>query len=252
MRQILLCQPHYGMAEPASLAAAERAWQGLPEDCRVELFRKRSALLCKGFNVGVAEAKNRGFDYFALLHADLEPQPGWLATLIEDLEANGLDAIHAPAAIKDDVGLTSTAMVDTADMNAFRRRLTTTELSRLPDVFTLEDIQREVWAEAQILLPNSGCLVLKCGDWFRDFKGFHMHDEVLMDAEGKYCAHVTPEDWMFGFDAHDLGLRVGGSRRVVTRHYGVRVYSTEHTWGDEVDPLFVRRQDHLTFASEIA
>lgn len=238
MKSVLVNQPHYGTIVPASLDALRGCAEGL-DDWEVVTTRFASSLLCFGFNKGVAVAKNRGSDFYALLHADVEPQPGWLAALLDDMDRHDLDVTHAPCAIKSVDGLTSTAIVESDSLDAPRRRLTIREIRRLPDVFTVDDVRETLAPDAKILLPNTGCIVMRCGEWFEEWQGFHMRDRVVRQG-GEWDAKVVPEDWMFGFDAYRMGLRVGCSRHVLTNHHGPMKFATSGDWGKETDENYIR------------
>lgn len=247
MTEILLCQPTYGMVAPESMEAAASAGDGLPIGVDVVRTRFTSSLLCYGFNQGVAKARQRGSDFYALLHADVAPSSNWLATMLEDLLANDLDVIHAPCAIKDYRGLTSTAVVREPDLNEVRRRLSIAEIQQLPEVFTAEDVQATIDSEAEILLPNTGCLLVKCGEWFKDWNGFTVMDAIQQTPEGGYNARCVPEDWLFGFDCYEIGLKVGGTRRVRTTHYGRLGFPSWVPFGQATDESYaMTNQENIT------
>lgn len=203
-------------------------------------FQPFHSLLCVGFNAGVAAAKNEGVEYFALLHADLAPQGQWLKQLLDDAREYDLDIIHAPAAIKDGRGVTSTAMAYTTDKWAPKRRLTIKELAKLPEVFTIDDVRERIDSRAQVLLPNTGCLLMRCGEWFQTWQGFCFDDIVAINEEGRHVASFVPEDWNLGFDAHASGIRVGATTRVKTLHTGYAQYPCHGNIGEEVDPNYLK------------
>ncbi|MGH8623444.1 MAG: hypothetical protein ACRET3_15020, partial [Burkholderiales bacterium] len=57
-----------------------------------------------------AEFRGERVDYFAMIHADIQPLPGWLDVAVEELESNGLDVLGVVAPLKDAEGKTSIAM----------------------------------------------------------------------------------------------------------------------------------------------
>src|SRR6185369_4047614 len=100
-----------------------------------------SSLLCDNFNQFWALARNNYeagcIDGFAMIHADVEAEGGWLDILHEEMLAVGADLISARIRIKDGRGFTSTAL-DLED--PWRpRRLTQKEFARLPATFTDAD-----------------------------------------------------------------------------------------------------------------
>jgi len=239
MTKVFVAQPAYGAGqfERESYDAPDSAIDQLEELAKLPY---ESSLLANGFNKCLCACLNLGdYDEFCLLHGDVIPWPqeGWLETLIAERDAHGLDVIHAPCAIKDGRGLTSTAIAVSADPWANKRRITTTELHHLPETFTIDDVRRIIEPTAVVLLPNTGCLLFSAkAAWLDRFPGFAILDRIdPPDAEGKRLARVVPEDWHFGHWAHDQGLRVGGTRKVTPRHVGKMPFMTEVAWGKPHD-----------------
>jgi len=93
-----------------------------------------SSLLCRGFNTMFAMAlnnRNKGFTHFLLHHADIGPEMGWLDKMVEIMQREGADVLSAVSPIKNQEGLTSTALdEDWRGRSAFvcPRRLTLHEL----------------------------------------------------------------------------------------------------------------------------
>lgn len=235
---IFLCHPHNGNILPESIDAALASQSGI-DSHRVMYFRWECSLLCNSFNAGVAEAKNNGAEYFALLHSDIVPSDGWLGQLLQDLNEHELDIIHAPVSFKDFSGLTSTAVAYSDSIWADKRRLTLKELANLPTVFTIDDVRLCIDERAEILLPNTGVLLMRCNDWFQEWSGFEFIDRVAKTQDGRNIAAFVPEDWLLGFAAHRDGLRVGASRNVTTIHRGRCSYTSDVLRGSETDERFV-------------
>jgi len=84
-------------------------------------------LWCRALNARKQEPRLR---YFAMLHADVEPQmPFWLDVLLHELESNKADMVSAVVPIKTRQGLTSTAIGDSFDPWCPVRRLTMKEVN---------------------------------------------------------------------------------------------------------------------------
>lgn len=255
-RRICLGIPAYGSISWFTFQAAYfGATQETNDGYRWEVDIKPNldcSLLAFGFNQlwrYCLNSKNP-FDYFCLLHADVSPQGYWLDLLIEALETGGYDAIHAPVAIKDERGVTSTGIGPLGDWMPVRK-ITTTELKRLPEVFDIEDCRRELDVPHDwYLLPNTGCLVIKLGKWCRRFPGFQVRDRMVVrypsghaipcedfidDPElpegAEHDCQVMPEDWNFGRWMAANGKRVAGCRRVSTWHFGSKPFPSEIAWG---------------------
>jgi hypothetical protein len=226
----LLGMPGYGQV---TAGAARGFWRATRYPHRVAFRYCEGSLLAQNFNNLWCTALNlrhtgQRCDYFAMLHADVEPGDFWLDALTAELEAKGLDVLSAVVPIKDTLGLTSTALAR-PDGDQWRPacRLTMAEVCRLPETFTGDDVG------GRPRLLNTGCWVAKLGDW-ADKVAFTINDRVEFDATaGRYVPRVEPEDWNFSRQCHALGLKLGATRKVALAHAGtVRVRNT-HPWGEQ-------------------
>jgi hypothetical protein len=217
--KVFLARPNNGMVKQESELSAEYA---TPAGYANLLIGRSpaSSLLCWNFNCNVAECRNQSCDYFAMLHGDVEANAGWIAILIDDMNEIGADIIHAPCAIKDQRGLTSTARTDISTTGYKIRKFSIADFHHLPQVFTSENI------DSPILLPNTGCFVMRCTPWFNEkWTGFRTIDSLIQagETEGgqsrQWRGHVISEDWMLGLDAYHAGVKVACSKNVRTVHY---------------------------------
>lgn len=173
--------------------------------------------------------------FFAMLHDDIVPETGWLDTLLEDLLANDADLVSAVVPIKDLLGLTSTAIDNPNDEFVVDRRLTMTEVHRLPEVFSAADCGFfDRW-----LLVNSGCWICRFDrPWRYEIierfgAPFTIRDRMRRDDKtGLWIADAASEDWGFSRNVQKLGGRVLATRRVKLEHHGVLPYTNRHPWGD--------------------
>lgn len=231
-QEVFLAQPYGAFIHPQSEQSIERAsFRG--GTLGIAKCPHPSSLLAHGFNTQLATCLNMGgFDYWLLLHQDVSPiTPGWLDIVINELEFHNLDALHVVCAIKDNRGLTSTAYSSTGDKWSERCKLSTTQLLEvLPPTFTIDDVRAKLDPQAQVLLPNTGCLLLRIGEWLDRFPGFTISDRLGW-KDGKRVAQTAPEDWQFGFWAASEGVRVGGTSCIATAHYGDFPYHTLRPWG---------------------
>ena len=175
-------------------------------------------------------------DYFAMLHSDVEPEDWWLDTLIEEMEAKQLDVLGVPVAIKDSHGLTSLAL-ERPDRNPWlvHCRLTTTEIANLPETFTSEDIGYR-------LLLNTGCWVCRFDPSWSQKVHFTINDRIYFDQEkNRWMANVAPEDWNFSRQCHDLGLRIGATRKIAADHKGATWFRGNVGWGDPFDTAYLKQ-----------
>lgn len=207
--------------------------------------RARSAsLLNWNFNWLWSECLNRraefGFTHFAMKHDDIEPlEPGWGNLFIEESERLGLDLISAVVPIKDDRGVTTTAIRDATTGRL--RRLTMREVMRLPETFTINDVlEAGIRLDGdEVLLVNTGLWLARLDrPWVERFPGFHCHDEVRQDQEGKYRAIVMSEDWTASEWWNRRGVKYAATRKVPLLHMlGDKGFPNYVAWGScETDP----------------
>jgi hypothetical protein len=236
---VFLAQPCYGQIEPESYHAAQHAVV-VDSPIDVHLARFQLSMTCKNCNDLLCECVNRGcYDYFAMLHADVAPDDGWLGTLIAELELHKYDVIHAPCAFKNATGITSTAIAYSDDIWAPVRRITTTELRSLPDTFDVVDLRALYDANAEHILLNTGCMVFRMADWVKTFPGFFMEDRIVKTPQG-WRAQSMSEDYTFGVWCARNGIRVGVTKKVSTKHYGRANYWTAESWGPARDEEYYR------------
>ena len=250
MARILIAQPGYGNIETESYQSAARPLEAGSED-RATVLRTKSSLLAHNFNDALVMALNNGYDYFAILHVDMAADAGWVSVLKDEMLSAGVDVIHAPAAIKDGRGLTSTAIAYSEKEWQCVRRITTTELNNLPETFTVQTIREEIDAAAKWLLPNTVCLLVKADKWLKDFPGFEIKDRIRRTDHETWVSEVWPEDWNFGLWCGSNGIEVAGTRKVVTHHYGRADHPSSTVWGEAIDQFWLSRQGQPVEKTEL-
>lgn len=202
---------------------------------RVELLPMGSSLACSNFNrfwCGAMNAARKGpVDYAAMIHSDIEPQEFWLDPAIDELEATGLDVLGVVAPIKDPRGRTSIAIAhESGDTWRIQQRLTMKEVFRLPQTFTSDDVGGP-------LLINTGLWVCRFNMAWAPRIFFTVNDRIMIDpTSGDYIVQVEPEDWFFSRLCHDLGLKIGCTRKIALGHRGTMVFTNQEPWGrDDFD-----------------
>lgn len=181
------------------------------------------SLLAWNFNSGWAHALNmrqRGeIDAFCMLHADIQPlEMKWMEWLREEMLANQAQVMSAVVPIKNDQGLTSTA-IDTDDP-WFPRRLTMHEIMHRP----------VTWTHPRLLV-NTGMLMVDFREPWVEQVRFTIQDRIVKDAKGQWEAQVLPEDWDFSRQVKAQGQAVWVTRRVPLSHIGMRHYANLKIWG---------------------
>lgn len=226
-KKCVLGMPGYGDLTAGAARSFARASAG---KLAVRSIYKQGSLLALNMNQlwcwALNDAKRQGLDYFAMQHADIQAEDYWLDTLVAELENRNLDVLGVVVPIKDGHGLTSTALArpdgDTWEVHA---RLTMTEVFRLPETFTSEDV-------GYPLLLNTGLWVCRFREeWARQVY-FTINDRITVDQDGIYRPQVESEDWFISRLFHGLGLKVGCTRKVAVAHQGVALYQNTSAWGD--------------------
>jgi hypothetical protein len=235
LRRALLGMPNYDSITGGAAKGFYRASTGAEANIPLDLIisNTKGSLLAQNFNQLWCQALNmcaegERIDYFAMLHADVEPVDFWLDTLIEEMEANDLDVLGAVIPIKDLRGLTSIALArDDGDPWHPHCRLTMKEVYRLPETFTSADVGRP-------LLINTGCWVCRFDPAWCAKVGFTINDRIIYDTNAKkYVAEVESEDWYFSRLCHELGVKVGATRKVPLIHSGKFRFTNVDPWGSE-------------------
>lgn len=174
------------------------------------------SLLGKTFNQLWIGGVLSGCDYFAMLHADIEPDIYWIDTLVQELEDTGSDVLSATVLIKNDTGEYSTGLGHPG--RPCHYRLTSDHFDALPVTFDSDDLRR-VSGRTGNLCVNTGCWVCRLKQsWTRQV---HFNVTTWIDwTQDPPRAESIPEDWAFSHMVRSLGGRVRGTKLVGTTHHG--------------------------------
>lgn len=171
-----------------------------------------------------AAPDGRPLAYFAMLHDDVVPDAGWLDVLIGILEKNpDVDLVSAVVPIKDDRGLTSTAVDGVTGDDWGPRRLTMAEVCALPPTFSAADVGGE-------LLLNSGCWVARFDAPWVPKVCFRQQDRIVELASGDVAPQTMTEDWDFTRQVRAAGGKVLATRAVGLYHEETR-FQNQTPWG---------------------
>jgi len=236
-----LALPSYGGMEPRILRGImEAVPSGSTVVDRWTWQQQGGSLLALGFNTLWCQALNtrerHRWTHFAMMHSDIEAQPGWLEQLIEEQQRCGADVLSVVVPIKDGRGLTSTGV--RSDERGVRR-ITMKQLFKLPETFGVEDCRGVV--------PDVGAddfLAINTGLWVCDFTKpwvekvwFGVLDGISREDNGKFRPKVLPEDWHFSGMCHQHGLKVMATRKIKVAHHGGAAYRNDTDFGTcEEDP----------------
>lgn len=224
-----LGMPYYG---EMSGGAARAFYWSTAGGLQVKHAQAEGSLLAQNMNRLWVAALNESLDgrepdYFAMIHSDIFVEDHWLDVLVDELESNELDVLGVVIPIKDTRGVTSTALAR-PDGDKWRphARLTMAEAYRLPETFTSEDV-------GYPLLLNTGLWVCKFAEsWARQVR-FTVNDRIGVNVHtGRYEERTEPEDWYFSRLLHEMGKRVGCTRKVKVGHQGRLIFPNYEAWGE--------------------
>lgn len=209
--RILLGMPTNGVVHPdAATGFHHPVANDSPHDIQIKKSRGPEVLM--NHNTLWADALDQyeagEIDAFAMMHADVAVEPGWLHVLASEL--GDADIIGAVIAIKNQTGLTSTAVDDTGDP-FLARRLVLKETAQLPPTFTDEDVAKLPTSVPGVKTPlmlNTGLWLVKLGPWCLEELPdgtspfvFRFHHWIRRSNRGhreglRQCA-FWPDDWNF-------------------------------------------------------
>lgn len=194
----------------------------------IDTFEIQSSLLASAFNRCWVEALNKresnpGVTHFLLLHADIVPlESDWFQQLWEEFEKNQCKVLSVAVPIKNELGITSTAL-ETENL-WHPRRLTVSEI-----------LDRSVtWTDPRLLV-NTGMLLVDFRQPWVEKVCFTINDKIHK-PNGKWVSEVESEDWNFSRQCRELGVDVWVTRRVAVQHMGRAFWRNDQRWGKPVDP----------------
>lgn len=180
-----------------------------------------NSLLCNALN----HKKTHGITHFLLWHSDVIPtKKDWLLKMLRIQNETKADILSAVIPLKDQRGLTSTA-IDCYNNNWHVRRLTMTEIFQREPTFT--DPQ---------LLVNSGLMLVDLSyEWVT--KIAFQFDEMIRQVDGKFEALSMSEDWVWSRHARDLGAEIWATREIDLVHSGHMDFPNNAPWGSLKEDL---------------
>lgn len=231
--RVFLALPYHGIVHPGSVRGAFR-FASRQHDLRIN--ERSCSLLAFAFNLLFANCLNtREADrltHFAMLHADVEPQPWWLDTLLAEMEVHDADVVSAVVPLKADLGVTSTAVEEPGDPWTAHLRLTLRQAHALPPTFSAADLG---YTDGRALLVNTGCWVMRLGPWAEEMC-FTVRDRMMRAADGTFAPQVEPEDWAMSRWWASRGLKVMATTTVGVVHHGSATFASFPDWGVGEDP----------------
>ena len=194
----------------------------------MNFFTRPSSMLTDNFNELWCAFMNGDYEYFAMIHADITAENGWIDKLMYIMEEEKTDVLSVVMPIKDDTGDTSTAFMP--DGGTKVTRLSLKEVQDLPETFNGKDVGK-MHKESGTLLVNTGLWLMKKGEWCKKFTGFHCLSDIFLD-DGKWRARRVSEDWLFSKEVNSLGVKVHATRAIQATHIGRQGWHNQIKDGD--------------------
>ncbi|HMG94331.1 MAG TPA: hypothetical protein VK589_29930 [Chryseolinea sp.] len=225
-----------------------KAFYMTPSQERLTFYMPRqTSLLAAGYNHLWCQALNlpqkHDLRWFAMLHSDIVPEDFWVDKLIAEAEKHDADVMSAIVPIKENSGVTSTAISGPDNFTRFAR-LTMKQVYHpsMPDTFGIRELLagRAFNVDADLsdsrLLVNTGCFVCRVDREWCGRVHFTINDRVSQQLGGAFAYAVEPEDWYFSRRVAEEGGKVMATKVVKLEHIGSRSYKSNEVWGDEMDP----------------
>lgn len=193
------------------------------DPAHVHLVETRSSLLPYSFNLVWATALNMrpSVTHLLLWHADISPTiKRWLVVLFEEMEHHKADVLSVVVPIKNQTGLTSTAL----DTDPWE-----------PRRYSLKEVHEGpvTWTHPQLLINTGLMLVDFTKPWVEQVH-FQLRDTLVRTEKG-WQPYTEPEDWNFSRQCHALGVSLYATRAVTVDHVGPTKWSSSETWGYATD-----------------
>jgi hypothetical protein len=204
----------------------------------------QDSLLPTSCNNLLVSAISSSADWLAILHSDVDPEPNWIDALIHIAESHLADFVSAVVPIKDDRGVTSTAIAGTSNTGCFAR-LTQSQVRHpsFPDTFGIMEAAealcqlpnelRVVNCPRIFLLANTGCMIYRIAHWRPGVK-FSNEDDIAV-VGGRVEAVWQSEDWFFSRSIAERGGKVLATKSLRVRHWGTMAFDSHSIWGQPRD-----------------
>lgn len=190
---------------------------------------------CGNFNslwcVALNTRKEFGWTHHAMLHQDVQPEKYWVDKALAIMDREDVDLLSVVLPLKDDHGLTSTAVLNKDTLGT--RRLTMTEIvNYLPPTFRTSDLKKSLGHKNHLLLHGSGMWICRFTAPWIEKVWFECPAKILPLADGSFMSAVWDEGWNFSLQLYQLGLKIACTREISANHLGGGVWGNEEAWGE--------------------
>ncbi len=229
--KVFIGQPVYLGAHPQAIMCAKD--YATRVSGRAAYVPMESAFHCANFNALWCAALNsregNGWTHVAMIHQDVHAVRWWLDKALEVMDRADVDLLSVVLPLKDDKGMTSTAVLDKWKLAT--RRLAMKEVHRyLPETFTSADLA-ELGHENSLLLASGGLQLYRVGDWMEKV-WWEAPTKIVRDQSGQFVSAVWDEGWNLSLQMYQLGLKIACTREIHANHLGGGVWGNEESWGE--------------------
>lgn len=251
---ICLCQPAYAQVEPG---ARDALFEGVAPGHNLKVIRMSSggSLIPQSFTLPFMQAVLENMRYFAMLHSDVLPEPGWLSKLWYELHRVQADVLSVAIPIKTPPLIRCTTckrkwLKEPYCLCGGRQKEATFETSTAIQKPGDWDYTRVALAEARALgtfseyegepiLVNTGCWLAKLPEFPGLKEGetvpqwlertpesewpwsVNVKFEITCDVDYKAAnIRINPEDWLFSKYLHSKGAKPFATTAVKVAHRG--------------------------------
>ncbi len=163
--------------------------------------------------------------YFMMWHTDIIPENYVVDKMVDLMERSEADILSAIVPLKNEMGLTSTAIdepMGDADPYFRVKRYTMREVHNLPETFTHPK-----------LLLNTGLMIVDLSKaWCQSDDVFFTIEDRIIRYRGRRLPVIWPEDWGFSRRARAAGAqKLVATRAVQLEHAGIANHPNYIPWG---------------------
>ena len=168
-------------------------------------------LWCEAFN-------DKTYTHFLMLHADIAPEYGFVDKMLSIMKRVGADVLSAISPLKNDFGLTSTALAPESPMGRITR-------------YTMQQVFKEepTFTHPRLLL-NTGLMLVNMKIPKADLLHFNTKSWIENES-GRAVEKSLTEDWAFSDLARVYGAKLYATREVKLEHLGTMRYPNHYPWG---------------------
>jgi len=252
MANVYLASPLYDQAQHRGSARA--FYQRASQVHSIYDYTASGSLIPELCNELLCDALNRmeecSLAWFAMLHADVEPEAFWLDKLIAEADRVGADCLSAVVPIKTKEGITSTGISRSDSELGLFCRLTMNQVwhPTFPVTFglneaasALESLPTDLRIEGvpgSFLLANTGCMICRLDrPWMGcDPPKVWFEDKAKIERQnGKWRPIGSSEDFVFTRRIAEAGGKVMVTKAVKLNHHGAMAFPNFEPWGQPRD-----------------